>query len=67
MSTRTTPTVSLTPLQEHIDGAIRGLLAGCPDPTRLSGTERRGIIARYSAVLEGNFIYWMTAASLSVV
>src|SRR5205085_2256184 len=25
-----------------------------------------GIIARYTAVLEGNFIYWMTGAYLSV-
>ena len=67
MSTRITIPVSLTPLQEHVDGAIQALLAGCPDPARLSAAERRGIIARYSAVLEGNFIYWMTAASLSVV
>ena len=37
-------------------------------PTRrvLTPAERRGIIARYSAVLEGNFIYWMTAASIAV-
>jgi hypothetical protein len=32
---------------------------------RLSADERRGIIARYTAVLEGNFIYWMTGAYLS--
>ena len=32
----------------------------------LSAEERRGIIARYSAVLEGNFIYWMTGAYISV-
>src|SRR5205823_2891469 len=31
-----------------------------------SADEQRGIIARYSAVLEGNFIYWMTAAHLAV-
>jgi hypothetical protein len=32
----------------------------------LSADQRRGIIARYTAVLEGNFIYWMTGAYLSV-
>src|SRR2546429_1396521 len=54
------------PLQGHIDGAIQDLLASCPDPARLSADERRGVIARYTAVLEGNFIYWMTAANLAV-
>src|SRR5207245_6741005 len=53
------------PLQEHIDRATQDLIASCRDPERLSPEERRGIIARYSAVLEGNFIYWMTAAYLS--
>jgi hypothetical protein len=41
-------------------------MASFPDPAQLSADERRGIIARYTAVLEGNFIYWMTAADLSV-
>ena len=54
------------PLQELIDRAIQDLLASFPDPEELSPDERRGIIARYTAVLEGNFIYWMTAAYLSV-
>jgi Iron-containing redox enzyme len=31
----------------------------------LSSRQRRGIIARYGAVLEGNFIYWMTGAYLA--
>ena len=53
-------------LQEHIDGVIRDVMASFPDPAHLSADERRGIIARYTAVLEGNFIYWMTAADLSV-
>src|SRR3989454_5580973 len=53
-------------LQEHIDRATQDLIASCRDPERLSAEERRGIIARYSAVLEGNFIYWMTGAYLSV-
>jgi hypothetical protein len=41
------------------------LLASLPAPEQLSPDERRGIIARYSAVLEGNFIYWMTGAYLA--
>jgi hypothetical protein len=41
-------------------------MASLPDINRLSAEERRGIIARYTAVLEGNFIYWMTAAYLAV-
>jgi len=55
------------PLQEHIDRAIHDLIASCPNAEQLSPDEQRGIIARYTAVLEGNFIYWMTAAYLSVV
>jgi hypothetical protein len=50
----------------HIDSVIQELIASLPDPNKLTASERRGIIARYSAVLEGNFIYWMTAAYLSV-
>jgi hypothetical protein len=53
-------------IQAHIDRAIEGLLASLPDPGRLSAEERRGIIARYTTVLEGNFIYWMTGAYISV-
>jgi Iron-containing redox enzyme len=52
-------------IQTRLDGAIDDLLASLPDPARLSAAERRGIIARYTAVLEGNFIYWMTGAYLS--
>ena len=54
------------PLQEHLDRAINDLMVSLPDPERLAPEERRGIIARYAAVLEGNFIYWMTAAHLAV-
>ena len=54
------------PLQEYVDRAIHDLLASLPNPDQLSPDARRGIIARYTAVLEGNFIYWMTAAYLSV-
>jgi len=52
-------------IQEHIDSAIDDLLGSFPDPQQLSAHHRRGIIARYTAVLEGNFIYWMTGAYLS--
>src|SRR5262249_48945726 len=44
---------------------INELIESLPDPNRLTSEERRGIIARYTAVLEGNFIYWMTAAVLA--
>jgi hypothetical protein len=54
------------PIQAHIERAIDDLLASLPSPSRLSAEERRGIIARYTAVLEGNFIYWMAGAYLSV-
>ena len=53
-------------IQAHIDRAIEDLLASLPNPEQLSPEERRGIIARYTAVLEGNFIYWMTGAYLAV-
>lgn len=53
-------------IRNQIDRAVDSLIASLPDSKRLSADQRRGIIARYSAVLEGNFIYWMTAAYLSV-
>ena len=60
--------VSLTaPIRHSLERAIDDLMASLPDPERLTPDERRGIIARYAAVLEGNFIYWMTAAHLAVV
>src|SRR6266478_4610224 len=52
--------------REQIDQAIEHLLASLPEPGQLAAEERRGIIARYTAVLEGNFIYWMTGAYISV-
>jgi hypothetical protein len=62
-----TPNPSQTaPIQEHIDRVVDELLASFPNPEQLSADQRRGIIARYTAVLEGNFIYWMTGAYLSV-
>src|SRR5438477_12793831 len=53
-------------LQEHVEQAIDKLVASLPNPEQLSPEQQRGIIARYTAVLEGNFIYWMTAAYLAV-
>ncbi len=44
---------------------IDELIDSLPDSKQLSSEERRGIIARYTSVLEGNFIYWMTAAALA--
>jgi len=53
-------------IQEQIAAIIDDLIAQLPEPERLTSEQRRGIIARYSAVLEGNFIYWMTAAYIAV-
>jgi len=52
-------------IRTRIDQEISDLFARLPDPAALPATERRGILARYSAVLEGNFIYWMTGAYLA--
>ena len=54
------------PIQAHIEQTIEDLLASLPDAAQLSPEQRRGILARYTAVLEGNFIYWMTGAYLAV-
>jgi hypothetical protein len=56
----------LWPIKQRIDSEIDGLIAALPDPKDLSPEQRGGVIARYTAVLEGNFIYWMTATYLSV-
>lgn len=52
-------------IQEKTTAIIDKLIASLPDPKQLTSEERRGIIARYTAVLEGNFIYWMTATVLA--
>ena len=52
---------NISSTKPQIEQLIEGLMASLPDPKGLTHEERRGIIARYSAVLEGNFIYWMTA------
>jgi hypothetical protein len=53
-------------VQQRVNTVIDELMDSLPDPKTLTAQEQRGIIARYSAVLEGNFIYWMTAALLAV-
>jgi CRP-like cAMP-binding protein len=53
-------------IQQQIAAITDDLIAQLPDPKQLTAEQRRGIIARYSAVLEGNFIYWMTASSMAV-
>ncbi len=56
----------LRPIQQRIESVIGELLSSLPNLETLSTAQRRGIIARYAAVLEGNFIYWMTATLLSI-
>ena len=53
-------------IKQTINRMIDDLITSLPDPNHLTSAERRGIIARYTAVLEGNFIYWMTATLLAV-
>lgn len=57
---------SASSIRARIDCAVDDLMASLPDPGDLSTDQRRGIIARYTAVLEGNFIYWMTGAYIAV-
>jgi hypothetical protein len=56
----------LDSIQQQIAATTDDLIAQLPNPESLTPVERRGIIARYSSVLEGNFIYWMTAAYIAV-
>jgi len=56
----------LPTIRQNTNDMIDDLISSLPDRNRLSGEERRGLIARYSTVLEGNFIYWMTAAYMAV-
>ncbi len=61
----TTGDEGLASIQTKVNEAIDDLMASLPDVNRLTSKEQRGIIARYSAVLEGNFIYWMTATLIA--
>jgi hypothetical protein len=53
-------------IKRHVTSLIDQLITSLPDPQQLTSSERRSIIARYTSVLEGNFIYWMTATLLAV-
>jgi hypothetical protein len=53
-------------IKPKIESLIEEQISSLPTPGSLTSEERRGIIARYTAVLEGNFIYWMTATLISV-
>ncbi len=55
----------VTLIKHKTNAIIDELIDSLPDPKQLTSEERRGIIARYTSVLEGNFIYWMTAAVLA--
>ena len=55
----------VTLIEGKTTAIIDELIDSLPDPKQLMSEERRGIIARYSSVLEGNFIYWMTAALIA--
>ena len=52
-------------IEDKTTAIIDELIDWLPDPKQLTSEERRGIIARYTSVLEGNFIYWMTAAVIA--
>src|SRR5437016_8022572 len=69
MSSTSSPRVQEQPvarIQEQVERVIEDLLASLPKTDQLSAEQRRAVIARYTAVLEGNFIYWMTGAWLAV-
>ena len=55
----------VTSVQDRVNKATDEFLTALPSAAQLSSAERRAIVARYTAVLEGNFIYWMTGAYLS--
>ena len=52
-------------IEDKTTAIIDELIRALPDPNQLTSGERRGIIARYTSVLEGNFIYWMTATVIA--
>src|SRR3954468_20024108 len=56
---------SVASIEDETTAIIDALIDSLPDPRQLTSEERRGIIARYTSVLEGNFIYWMTAAVIA--
>jgi hypothetical protein len=65
ISTECLPEHRVASLEGQTITIIDELIDSLPAPKQLTSEERRGIIARYTSVLEGNFIYWMTAAALA--
>ena len=61
----TLPAHSVALIEDKTTAIIDELIDSLPDPKQLTSAERRGIIARYTSVLEGNFIYWMTATVIA--
>jgi hypothetical protein len=57
--------LDLTDVQQRLETATNEFLNSLPRGEWLTAESCRGIIARYTAVLEGNFIYWMSGAYLS--
>jgi len=64
-SVLTSPDKATDSIKEYLGRIGTDLLSLFPPAGQLSASQRRGIIARYSAVLEGNFIYWMTGAYIA--
>jgi hypothetical protein len=53
-------------IRAAVETKIDEFIQSLPQQEDLTDEQKRGIIARYSTVLEGNFIYWMTATLLAV-
>jgi len=60
-----TPKPGINGIQARVNRIIDEFMSSLPAAEGLTADQRRGIIARYTAVLEGNFIYWMTGAYLA--
>src|SRR5271154_1993809 len=65
VSVLTLEVIDIKEAKQLVDDVCSYFLARLPHPEQLTVENRRAIVARYTAVLEGNFIYWMTGAYLS--
>jgi hypothetical protein len=61
----TSEVIDIKYAEQFVNDVCDAFLAYLPRPEQLTVENRRAILARYTAVLEGNFIYWMTSAYLS--
>src|SRR6185369_3631153 len=52
-------------IEGKIQGRVRDIMGSLPSISKISRREARAIVARYTAVLEGNFIAWMTSAHIA--